>query len=125
MVYVITFSSTFFLAGCHVKVSYPTAETLTTDQPETIKIPSKLRLQQLVTVTLLDFNKALESEDFTRFHENIATPFKYQTSPEYFTQCFTSLIKENVTMVGINHDSIRLDAGSGGLAAGRGDEHRS
>ena len=108
IVSVIIFSSIFSLAGCHVKVGYPSVESLTTDSAETLEIPSKPQLQQLVTTTLLDFNEALESEDFTHFHETIATPFKYQTSPEYFDHCFKSLLEEKITMAGINKDSVHF-----------------
>ena len=59
--------------------------------------PEDSQLQYLVRETMLDFNDALQKEDFTDFHSNICKPWQKQVTPEGMKQMFQSFIDGNVS----------------------------
>lgn len=56
------------------------------------EIPSEDELQDMVKRTLLDFNAALQKEDFTDFHSTISKVWQKQTTPEKMKSNFQSFI---------------------------------
>ena len=56
------------------------------------EIPSDDELQVIVKKTLLDFNDALQDEDFTDFHGTISKYWAKQVTPEKFKSSFQNLI---------------------------------
>lgn len=60
------------------------------------KVPSDAQMQELVRETVLDFNAAIQSEDFTSFHSNISKPFQKQASPERFKEVFAEFMNNNI-----------------------------
>lgn len=61
------------------------------------EIPSKDKLQTLVKTTFLDFNDAVQGEDFTDFHKKIAKVWRDTSTPEKLAEAFKSFTddKEN------------------------------
>ncbi|MCD9187613.1 MAG: hypothetical protein LUM44_14435 [Pyrinomonadaceae bacterium] len=83
--------------------SSPSANTASTPKPDvedadasTGKLPSDAQLQELARETVLDFNDAIQSEDFTAFHSKISKPFQKQASPERFKQVFAEFLNNNI-----------------------------
>ncbi len=56
------------------------------------EIPSDDEMQDIVKQTLLDFNDALQKEDFTEFHASISKVWQKQTSPEKLKTNFQNFI---------------------------------
>lgn len=54
--------------------------------------PSDAEMQEIVKTTLLDFNDALQSQDFTDFHGKISSLWRKQTTPDKLKQTFQSFI---------------------------------
>lgn len=77
-----------------------TASTPKTDVKDadasTGKMPSDEQLQEMARETVLDFNDAIQSEDFTAFHSKISKPFQKQASPERFKQVFAEFLNNNI-----------------------------
>ncbi len=79
-----------------------TSDTTTTSTPvkkadaATGQVPDDSQLQELAKTTILDFNDAVQNEDFTAFHRNISKPFQKEASPERFKQVFQSFIDANI-----------------------------
>lgn len=60
------------------------------------EMPSDEELQEITKTALLDFDKAVEDEDFTDFYDTIAAPWKKQTSPSELKTTFQGFIDKNV-----------------------------
>jgi len=60
------------------------------------QVPSNDQLQDLAKTTILDFNDALQTEDFSDFHRNISKPFQKEASPERFKQVFKAFIDAGI-----------------------------
>lgn len=60
------------------------------------QVPVDAQLQELARTTILDFNDALQSKDFTEFHRNISKPFQKEASPARFRQVFQSFIDARI-----------------------------
>lgn len=60
------------------------------------KVPSDAQLQQLVRETILDFNDAIQSEDFNEFHSKVSKPFQKEASPERFKEVFKDFMNNNI-----------------------------
>ena len=56
------------------------------------EIPSDQEMQDIVKKTLLDFNAALQKEDFTDFHAGISKFWQKQTTPENMKISFQGFI---------------------------------
>lgn len=83
--------------------SSPSANTASTPKTDvedadasTGKLPSDAQLQEMARETVLDFNDAIQSEDFTSFHSKISKPFQKQASPERFKQVFAEFLNNNI-----------------------------
>lgn len=60
------------------------------------QVPTDDQIQEMAKTTVLDFNDAIQKEDFTVFHRNISKPFQKEASPERFKQVFKSFIDANI-----------------------------
>ncbi len=60
------------------------------------KVPADDQLQEMARTTILDFNGALQSEDFTAFHRTISKPFQKEASPARFKEVFKSFIDAGI-----------------------------
>jgi hypothetical protein len=57
------------------------------------QVPSDDEMQDIVKKTLLDFNNALQKEDFTDFHKTISKIWQMQITPGKFKETFQKFIK--------------------------------
>ncbi|MEO7672493.1 MAG: hypothetical protein ABIU09_00270 [Pyrinomonadaceae bacterium] len=60
------------------------------------KIPADDQLQDLARTTIMDFNDAIQSEDFTDFHRTVSKPFQKEASPARFKEVFQSFIDAGI-----------------------------
>ncbi len=60
------------------------------------QIPADDELRALTTRTMLEFNDALLTQDFTQFYDSIAVLWQLQTKPEELQELFQVLIDEGV-----------------------------
>lgn len=65
------------------------------------QIPTEDELQDMSKKTLLDFNDALQKEDFTDFHRSVSKVWQKQITPEKFKESFQGFIDGNADMSGI------------------------
>ncbi len=56
------------------------------------EVPSDEEMQDMVKKTLLDFNDALQKEDFTDFHKTISKVWQKQITPDKFKESFKMFI---------------------------------
>lgn len=56
------------------------------------EVPSDDEMQDIVKRTMLDFNDALQKEDFTDFHKTISKVWQKQVTPEKFKESFKGFI---------------------------------
>lgn len=68
------------------------APTYTKADASKKQIPSDAEMQDIVKTTLLDFNDALQSEDFTNFYSKISRVWQKQTNPDKMKQTFQNFI---------------------------------
>ncbi|MEZ5425497.1 MAG: hypothetical protein R2747_04465 [Pyrinomonadaceae bacterium] len=73
------------------------------NKPESgeIQVPGEEKLQELVKGTLLEFNNALEQEDFTDFHQTISQAWQKEITPEELNEAFSELIDKQVNISAI------------------------
>lgn len=92
----------------------PSNTTTTTNTPKapTTKadaskgeMPSDDELQAMSKDTLLEFNDAVKSEDFTTFHSNIAKEWQRQTTPEKLKTSFQLFIDKKIDIASIAPNS--------------------
>jgi hypothetical protein len=67
-----------------------------------LAVPAHAELEQIVTRTLLDFNQAVQTRDFTDFYGKLSEVWKKQTTPEKLQNIFQEFIDENVDISFIN-----------------------
>lgn len=73
------------------------------------EIPSDDELQDMVKKTLLDFNQALQDEDFTDFHKTIAKKWQDQISAAKFKESFQGFIDKDVDIGNIKNETASFD----------------
>lgn len=56
------------------------------------EIPSDDEMQDIVKKTMLDFNDALQKEDFTDFHKTVSKVWQKQITPDKFKESFKTFI---------------------------------
>lgn len=56
------------------------------------EVPTESQNQELARETVLDFNDAIQSGDFTSFHSTVSKPFQKQASPEKMGDAFRAFI---------------------------------
>ena len=59
-------------------------------------VPANSELQSLVKQTVLDFNDAIQSGDFSDFHETLSSPFKKQASAEKLEGVFHEFVENKL-----------------------------
>lgn len=57
------------------------------------EVPTEPQSQMLARETVLDFNDAIQSGDFSTFHGNVSKPFQRQASPEKMEDAFKAFIE--------------------------------
>ena len=70
--------------------------TSTKADASTGNVPTEDQLQEIVKTTVMDFNAAIQSADFTDFHRTISKPFQKQVTPERFKQVFQVFIDADI-----------------------------
>ena len=60
------------------------------------EMPSDEELQEKVKETLLDFNDAVQSDDFTSFYGKICDPWQKQVTPESLRETFKPFIEKKI-----------------------------
>ncbi len=65
------------------------------------EIPEDEELEAMVKATLLDFNKALKTEDFSDFYDGISETWQKQTSPRQLKKLFESFIDGKADVSGV------------------------
>jgi hypothetical protein len=61
-------------------------------------VPSNPELQSLVKQTVLDFNDAVQSGDFSDFHDTLSKPFQDQASPDKLAGVFHEFVENKEVM---------------------------
>lgn len=64
-------------------------------------VPSEKALRDMTQQTLLDFNRAIASQNFMRFHSTLATPFQEQAQPQQFNVAFKEFIAQKLDISSI------------------------
>lgn len=72
------------------------------NEPLKEQFPDEGDRQELVKKTLMEFNKALEQEDFNDFYETISESWQKQITPEQLNQRFAGLIDRRMDLSSIN-----------------------
>ncbi|MGI8642127.1 MAG: hypothetical protein ACR2MG_19525 [Pyrinomonadaceae bacterium] len=94
----------------NVDVKTPEREK-TTPTPRTVtkkadaskgEIPSDDELQEMAKTTLLDFNDAIQKEDFSDFYSNISAAWQKQVTPEKLKGTFKPFIDKKVNIENID-----------------------
>jgi hypothetical protein len=71
-------------------------------QPD-VKLPPRKELKQMIKRTLLDWNKAVQSGNFTGFHNGAATIFKKNTSLKKTRSNFKGFIDKKINITSIQN----------------------
>lgn len=72
-------------------------------------VPSERDMEDLTQETLLDFNDAVQSGDFTDFHSKISSVWKSSSSPEKFNEGFKQFIEKKVDISDIKGKTATYD----------------
>ena len=79
--------------------------TTTTSKPTYTKsdaskgaLPSDAELQEMVRTTLLDFDSAIQKEDFADFYSHLCKPWQSQTSPDKLKISFQPFIDKHISI---------------------------
>lgn len=59
-----------------------------------LEVPSEAEMKQLTDATLLSFNSAVQSQDFSAFHKSIAKLWRDQATPDQLKTAFKSFIEK-------------------------------
>jgi hypothetical protein len=59
-------------------------------------VPSDDKLQSLAKTTLMDFNEAVQSGDFSDFHDTLSKPFQKQASADKIAGVFNEFVEKKV-----------------------------
>jgi hypothetical protein len=95
-------------SGSNTSTSNTSSTETTTTKPTFTKadaskgeMPSDAELQDMVKTTLLDFDSAIQKEDFTDFYAKICKPWQKQTSPEKLKSSFQPFIDKHISIESI------------------------
>jgi hypothetical protein len=87
----------------------PVSNDTTTTKPTYTKsdaskgtLPSEAELQDMAKTTLLDFNDAVQQEDFSTFYSHICKPWQKQTTPEGLKTTFQGFIDKDISIASIS-----------------------
>lgn len=78
-------------------------------KPAPRTVPAEAALRQLVTASLLEFNKAVQAKDFTRFYASLSKLWQGQTTPDKLQMIFTEFIDKKVDIAPIAGSAPRFD----------------
>lgn len=70
----------------------PSTPTFTKADASKKQIPSDAELQEMIKKTLLGFNSAIQTQDFSNFHTEISRLWQKETTPDKLKQTFQSFI---------------------------------
>ncbi|MEO6588514.1 MAG: hypothetical protein ABIP06_04215 [Pyrinomonadaceae bacterium] len=73
------------------------------------EVPSEREMEDLTKTTLLDFNEAVQSGDFTDFHGNISKVWKKTATPDAFNQGFKEFIDKKIDISGVKNQNADFD----------------
>lgn len=68
------------------------------------EVPSDNEAQEMARATLLEFNKAIQNEDFTDFYDSISKTWQKEITPEKFKEAFSAFIEKKVDISGISSE---------------------
>jgi hypothetical protein len=77
---------------------------------ERLPMPDPEELLQLVEGTLLAFNRAVVSKDFTAFHASLAEPLRLQSTPASWLEDFSQFVEQGIDFSGIEGEYPVLPA---------------
>ena len=83
-------------------------ESTLSDEPRG-DVPSEREMDDLTKTTLLDFNDAVLSGDFTDFHSKISNVWKKTSTPETFNQGFKEFIDKKIDISTIKGKTAEYD----------------
>ncbi len=66
--------------------------------PVAVKVPGDKELKALVRASLLEFNKALQEENFDDFYSEISTVWQEQTTAEKLQEAFQTIIDQKINV---------------------------
>jgi hypothetical protein len=72
------------------------------------EMPSNPELQDMTKTTLLDFNSAVQSADFTSFHGKICKPWKSQITAEKLKESFQAFIDKDIDIGNISSSTAEF-----------------
>lgn len=72
-------------------------------------LPSERDMEELTQTTLLDFNDAIQTGDFTDFHSKISKVWKKTSTPETFNQGFKEFIDKKIDISSIKGKNAMYD----------------
>lgn len=78
-----------------------TSNSNTTAPPQkadasTGQVPTDAQAQELARTTVLDFNRAIQSGDFTDFHKTLSKPFQKQASVAKLEDAFKEFVEQKI-----------------------------
>jgi hypothetical protein len=97
-----TFFYKFFLLGA-LFVWLPLAAGAKPANKPAAKLPPRKELKQMIKRALLDWNKAVQSRDFTGFYNGAATIFKKNTSLKKMRSNFKGFIDKKINIKSIQN----------------------
>lgn len=66
------------------------------------EVPSDDEAQEMAKATLLEFNRAIQKEDFTDFYDTISKTWKKEITPQKFNEAFAEFIEKKVDISDIS-----------------------
>ena len=66
------------------------------------EVPANDEAQEMTKATLLEFNKAVQQEDFTDFHDSISKAWQGQITPQKFNEAFAFFIENKIDISDIS-----------------------
>ena len=82
---------------------------------------SEKEAQMLSSRTLLDFDKALKTADFSEFFGNMSVAFRVEASPRQLQAAFQHLIDDGLDLSGVAEIDAKLDRAPGLIGSRTGD----
>lgn len=86
----------------------PSTPTYTKADASKKQIPSDAEMQEIVKTTLLDFNSAIQSEDFTDFHAKSSRALQKTANPEKMKQTFQLFIDGQMDISSISSMTAKI-----------------
>jgi hypothetical protein len=71
-------------------------------------VPSETALERLITESLMDLNQAVQTADFTAFHDKLSDDWKKQTTPQALLKAFQGFVDEKIDIGAIKQSHPRV-----------------